>query len=155
MTSRQGRGAPRRSEARTHEFWRNVAHATLLLPLFLFGCSSLSFSPEDPPAAGPNPSYSKMIARRLSRFNDIDAYYGFEISDYRWMHSLKGWAWLTCVRFQDHDRTRTYALFLSGDDIVLDRFAVAADDCDARTYVPFALMIDGKKPTAGQLEPLY
>ena len=153
---RQGVLASRIPGACRRKLWHTVACATFLLPPFLFGCSSLSFAPENAPAAGPDPSYSKVIANRLYKFKDIDSYYGFEISDYRWLHSLKGWTWLACVRYQDHGRTRTYALFLSKDDIVLDRFAVAADGCDAQNYVPFALMTNGAKPTsAGALEPLY
>jgi hypothetical protein len=37
------------------------------------------------------------------------------------VHSIKGWTWLTCVRFREQGRVRNYALFLDGNQIVDDR----------------------------------
>jgi hypothetical protein len=43
---------------------------------------------------------------------------------------------LTCVRFREQGRVRSYALFLDGNKIVHDRFAVQTDSCDLQTYTP-------------------
>ena len=100
--------------------------------------------------------------RRRQRRNDADrpgpvlsaggcdpnysAYDSFEISDPRWVHSIKGWTWLTCVRFRDQGRVRSYALFLDGNKIVDDRFAVQTDSCDLQAYYPFERMPTGLDP---------
>jgi len=142
--------------ALTRKLPLKIAASALAIPLMLSGCSSLAFAPEDAPAAGPDPSYNTLIAKHLRKFEDINSFSGFEISDFRWIHSVKGWSWLTCIRFQDRGRIRTYALFIKDDDVVLGRFAVETDACAVQTYVPFAPMPDVRRPgTAGELEPLY
>jgi len=67
-------------------------------------------------------------------------------SDPRWVHSIKGWTWLTCVRFREQGRVRNYALFLDGNQIVDDRFAVQTDNCDLQTFYPFERMPTGLAP---------
>ena len=68
------------------------------------------------------------------------------------MNSIKGWTWLICVRFREpakpeaeqielennsnyrpQDRVHSYALFLDGNKVVDDRFAVQTDSCDLQT----------------------
>lgn len=135
---------------------RNAARAALLLPLVLMGCSSVALPTEEAPAAGPKPAYSKTIADRLRTFKDYATYDSFEISEFRWVHSVNGWNWLTCVRFQDHGRRRTYALFLKDDAIVNSRFAVESDGCDTQGYSPFDLAGGQSRPAnAAGLAPLY
>jgi hypothetical protein len=120
----------------------NAARAAVLLPLVLPGCSSLSLPAEDAPASGPDPAYTKLVAKHMeNNFTDYESYDAFEISDFRWVHGLKGWNWLTCVRFLDKQgRRRTYALFIKKDEIVDGRYAVESDKCAAQTYASFALM---------------
>lgn len=134
-----------------------AARAALLLPLFLLGCSALSLPKEDAPVSGPDPKYNALIATHIKRsFKDYASYEAFEISDFRWVHSVKGWTWLTCVRFQDKGRRLTYALFIKEDDIAEDRYAVVTDACDAQNYSPFALLTGTKSySSGGLLEPLY
>ena len=135
---------------------QNAARAALLLPLVLPGCSSLAQPEEGAPAAGPDPTSGKLIAKHLQSFKNADTYSSFEISEFRWVHSIKGWSWLTCVRFQDHDRKLTYAVFLKADKIVDSRFAVEADGCGTQTYSPFEQMPNIAKPADGYvLEPLH
>jgi hypothetical protein len=121
---------------------QNAARAALLLPLVLPGCSSLSLPAEDAPASGPDPTYNRLVADHLeAAFKDHDSYDAFEISDFRWVHGLKGWNWLTCVRFLDKEgRRRTYALFIKKDEIVDSHYAVESDKCAAQTYAPLVLM---------------
>jgi hypothetical protein len=72
------------------------------------------------------------------------------------VHSVGGWSWLTCVRFQDRGHRRTYAVFLREKGIIENRYAVQADGCDTASYVPFDLMTGAaKSPGTGALEPLY
>ncbi len=150
LTLRKQLGAP--------TYLQNAAYAALLLAFVVAaGCSSLTASREDAPASGPDPASNALVANRLkSTFKDHASYDAFEISDYRWVHSVGGWSWLTCVRFQDRGHRRTYAVFLRGKDIIESRYAVQADGCDTASYVPFDLMTGAARPAnAGVLEPLY
>jgi hypothetical protein len=111
------------------------------------------------PVAGPDPSYRKVVATHLKQvLKHPSAYDSFEISDPRWVNSIKGWTWLICVRFREpakpeaeqiglennlnyrsQDRIHSYALFLDGDKIVDDRIPVQTDSCYLQTYYPFEL----------------
>jgi hypothetical protein len=94
-----------------------------------------------------DPSYREVVAARLkSVLKNYDSYDSFEISDPRWVHSIKGPAWLTCVRFRDQGRLRNFASFLDGKSVVDDRFAVQTDDCDLQTYYPFDRVPTGLNP---------
>jgi len=132
--------------------------ALLLLALAVLpACSSIALPREDPSGSGDDPASTKLIADYLKgSFKDHAAYEAFEISGARWVHSLKGWSWLTCVRFQDHGRARRYAVFISKGAVVDGRYAVESDACDAQTYAPFPVMMEGVKPVSpGAQGPLY
>jgi hypothetical protein len=87
---------------------------------------------------------------------DRPAFEGFEISGLRWVHSLKGWSWLTCVHFLDHGHLRTYALFMQNDVVVEGRYAVQSDSCAAQSYTPFDIVTGVLgRPTAPELRALY
>ncbi len=136
---------------------QNAACAALLLALAVAaGCSSVTGSDETP-ASAPDPAYNTLVANRVKgSFKDHASYDAYEISDYRWVHSVIGWSWLTCVRFQDHGHRRTYALFIKDNQIVDSRYAVGTDGCDTGSYSPFDLITGAAKPaSAGGLEPLY
>ena len=129
------------------------AAAALLLPAFvalsaaLSGCSGLAAGNAEMALSTPDPSYREVIAAHLKRvLKNYAAYDEFEISDPRWVHSIKGWTWLTCVRFRDQGRVRSYALFLDGNRIVDDRFAILTDSCDLQAYYPFERMPTGLNP---------
>ncbi len=150
MTSKKQQGAP--------AYLQNAGYAALLLALAVAaGCSSLTVSAEDAPASGPDPTSNALVANRVkSAFKDHASYDAFEISDYRWVHSISGWSWLTCVRFQDRGHRRTYALFIKANEIIDTRYAVQADGCDTLSYAPFDLMTSAARPaSAGALQPLY
>jgi hypothetical protein len=71
------------------------------------------------PESPPDPSYQGVIANYFkTTFKNYASYEAFEISSPRWVHSFQGWNWLTCVRFVDRDRRRTYVLVLNGTNIV-------------------------------------
>jgi hypothetical protein len=131
---------------------RRAARA-LLLPLYLglcatlSGCAGLAAGNADLPLAGPDPSYRETVANHLKKvLKNYSLYDSFEISDPRWVNSIKGWAWLTCVRFRDQGRVRNYAIFLNGNRVVDDRFAVQTDSCELQTYYPFERMPTGLAP---------
>lgn len=123
----------------------------------LAGCGGLPPLPAGTTAAGPNPASNKLVADRIKdTFSNYASYDGYEISDYRSVHSVKGWTWLTCVRFQDHGQTRTYALFIKGSAIVDSRYAVQTDGCATQSYSPFSLTSGQTSPAnTGALAPLY
>jgi hypothetical protein len=135
----------------------NAAGAALLLPLVLLGCSSAALPREDAPESGPDSAYRKIIADRLKEsFTDIGGASGFEISDVRWVHTMNGWSWLSCVHFQDHDHRRTYAFFIRDNKIVGGRYAVETDGCGTLSYAPFDLMPNAARPAGGiELAPLH
>ncbi len=150
LTSRKQQGAS--------TYLQNAAYAALLLALAAAtSCSSLPVSTTDVPPSGPDPAYDGVVANRVkSSFKDYASYEAFEKSDYRWVHSVGGWGWLTCVRFQDRGHRRTYALFLRENTIIENRYAVQTDGCDTASYVPFDLMTGAARPAnAGALEPVY
>jgi hypothetical protein len=132
------RKGPADSGPLRHAGWAAVP---LLVAAILAGCSELAATNEEAPTSGPDPSYRKAIADRLkSAFKAYASYDSFEISEPRWVHSYRGWTWLTCVRFQDHGHQRTYALFHNANAVVDDRYAVQTDDCDRQAYAPFERM---------------
>ena len=64
----------------------------------------------------------------------------------------QGWAWVTCVRFEDKGHPRTYAVFIKDGKVIDSRYAVQTDACNTQTYAVF----DAMGPTrAGTLGPLY
>jgi hypothetical protein len=135
-----------------------VAILSLLLAVLttgpLGGCAGLAGSIEAPPS-GPDPSYNKLIGTHLSAlFKDRAAYNSFEISDYRWVHTVKGWNWMACVRFLDHGHPRTYAVFVAGNKVVNSRYAVQIDDCGGPAYTPIDIG-SGSMPVPGALAPVH
>jgi hypothetical protein len=134
-----------------------AAVLTGLLAGLLAGCSGLAATNEEIPATGPDPALNKAVATYINNtFKDRSAYDAFEISDYRWVHTTKGWNWLTCVRFQDHGHPRVYAVFVKETGVVDGRYAVLTDNCAAPAYAPFDLMTGGGSVTLpGALAPLH
>jgi hypothetical protein len=65
---------------------------------------------------------------------------------------LKGWSWMTCVRFEENRHPRMFAVFIKDGKVIDSRYAVQIDDCNTQTYAAFGAM----GPTrAGVLGPLY
>jgi hypothetical protein len=123
--------------------------ALLLLAAGLAACSGLA-APNEEPQSALDPAYPERAAAYLrSQFKEYASYNSYEISDPRWVHSIRGWGWLTCVRFQDKDRRYSYALFLQSGQVVDGRYAVTTDGCDTQVYAPFNQM------TGGGLQPLH
>lgn len=118
---------------------RYWARVTLLLPLVLLGCSSVALPQTDAPPAEANPAaFHKIIGDYFKKtFKEIAMYQNFEISDARWVHAVKGWSWLSCIRFQERGHVRTYAVFIQTDKVVDNRYAVTTDRCSEQTYTPF------------------
>lgn len=145
----------KRQSART-SFWRAAGAALPLALAVLPGCSDVALPREDMPGAEANTSYNGLVANYLRvTFKDRASYNAFEMSGSRWVHSVKGWNWLVCVRFQDHGHHRTYALFIKDNAVVDGRYAVQTDGCDAETYSPFDLGGTMRPAGAGVREPLY
>jgi hypothetical protein len=138
---------------------RRAIHAAPLLALTLLpGCNGIALPPqEDAPAMGADVAYAKLVADRIrATFKDHAAYAAYEISAPRWVHTLRGWNWLVCVRFQDHGRQRSYAVFVKGGAVVDSRYAVQTDACDLQAYAPFDVMFGAMRPTSvGAQEPIY
>ena len=129
-----------------------LAAALVILP----GCSELA-QPSEAAAPPAPPAYVSLAANYLlSTLKDRTPYADFEISAPRWVNSMKGWAWLACVHFQDRGHLRSYALFIQDNAVVDARFAVETDRCETQTYTPFDLVTgEFGRPTAPVQSPLY
>jgi len=129
-------------------FWPGAILALLLcLTASLTACSGLAAPNEEAPPAPPVPNYRQLVAEKLrAAFRDYVAYDNFQIAEPRWVHSMRGWSWLICVRFEDHGRPRNYALYLQSDKFVDNRYAVESDGCNVQAYAPFELMATGLQP---------
>ncbi len=137
--------------------WPVARRAAPLLALSrVAGCSDVTLPKVAMPATSANPSYTRIANYLKNRMKDIAAYDSFEISDPRWVHSINGWTWLACVRFQDHGHRRTYAFLFTDEQVVDSRYAVQTDACDAQTYSPFDLTTGARRSTAiSDQGPLY
>ena len=142
---------------RYRAFSQFAARAALLLALVLPGCSDLALPKGEMPAAGVEPTVTTLVANHFKGiFKDHASFQAVEISGFRWVHTVKGWSWLACVRFQDHGHPRTYSVFI-GDGAVVDyRYAVETDECDIQTYSPFDLATGAIIPASiGAQQPIY
>jgi len=131
--------------------------AVLLLFLALFpSCSEIARPNDTEPPPVP-PSYVSSAANYFqSAFTDRAAYDDFEIAPPRWVHSLKGWSWLACVRFLDHGHLRNYALFIQNSVVIDGRYAVETDACGTQTFTQFDVVTGTLgRPTAPKQPALY
>lgn len=129
-----------------------------MLALVVTGCSELALSTEDAPAGSVDPggATTVVVDRLKSVFKDPASYQAFELSGLRWVHSLKGWSWLACVRFQNHGHQRFYAVFVKDNAVTDDRYAVETDGCQTQSYVPLDLGLGTTRPAAfGIQQPIY
>jgi hypothetical protein len=119
------------------------------------GCSQIAL-PNDATPALP-PPYVSIAAKYLqSTLKDTSIYDGYEISGLRWVNTVKGWAWLACVRFDDHGHKRIYAIFIQDGAVSDAHYAVATDTCESQSYTQFDLMTGVLgRPTAPVQQPLY
>ena len=133
---------------------RHAAGAALLLLVTLLpGCSDVALPSEEMPASGAYPWYNDLVANHLKKtFTNRASYDAFAISAFRWVHSLNGWAWMTCVRFEDNGHPRTYSVFIKDGTVIDSRYDVQTDACNTQTYAVF----DAMGPTRARvLGPLY
>jgi len=79
-----------------------------------------------------------IVSRTPSR--NYATYELFEISEPRWVSSIRGWNWLVCVRFVDRGHRRNYALLLNGSTVVDGHYAYQTDNCGSQAYVVFEQM---------------
>jgi hypothetical protein len=134
--------------------WCAAAFFALLL---VSGCTELAMETEFRPVEGPDPSYHQLVADQMKKaFKDYPSYTAFEVSEARWVHTTKGWGWLSCVRFQDQGHQRSYAIMIKDKAVIDSHFAVVTDSCDAVAYAPLEIPT-GSVPLAGigRLSPLY
>jgi len=131
---------------------RRAAGTALLLTVLLLPLSDVSV-PQEMPPSGPGSGYNKIVADYLKGiFKNRATYDAFAISTFRWVHSFKGWTWMTCVRFEDNGHPRTYVVFIQDGKVIDSRFAVQIDACNTETYAGFAAMGPSRP---GVLGPLY
>jgi hypothetical protein len=121
-----------------------IAHSVQPCAIAQSGSSAVvqsgAIAQSEPPSA-PDPSYRDVIAYCFkTTFKDYATYELFEISEPRWVSSIKGWNWLVCLRFVDRGHRRSYALLLNGSAIVDGHYAYQTDNCASQAYVVFEQM---------------
>lgn len=138
-----------------HEAARRLLLAIALIALP--ACSDIALPREAGAQPGAEPAYASLAAKHLETvLKEPGAYDDFEISGLRWVHSIKGYAWLACVHFHDHGHLRSYALFIQNNAVVDGRFAVETDACESQTYSQFDLVTGVLgRPTAPVQPALY
>jgi len=108
-------------------------------PCAIAQSGSMGATAQSEPPSGPNPSYRDIIAYCFKNtFKNYATYELFEISEPRWVSSIRGWNWLVCVRFVDRGHRRNYALLLNDSTVVDGHYAYQTDNCGA--YVVFEQM---------------
>jgi hypothetical protein len=135
-----------------------VAALLSALAMMVQGCSSMAVpGGATPPAEGVDPAYVKFIATYMkNNFKELSPYDPAEISTPRWVESVKGWTWFTCVHFMEHGHRRTYSLFFNQTAVVDARYVVLTDGCGKQTYSPFDLTSSGVRSGAiGDNGPIY
>ena len=119
---------------------RHGAGVAFLLIVGLLPLSNVAV-PQEMPTSEPDPSYNGLVAKYLKdNFKNLASYDAFAISAFRWVSSLKGWSWMTCVSFEENRHPRTYAVFIKDGKVIDSRYAAQIDDCNTQTYAPFGAM---------------
>jgi hypothetical protein len=133
--------------------FRHAAGAAFLLIVALLPLSDVAVTQEVPTTPEPDPGYNDLVAKHLKdTLKNLASLDAFAISTFRWVSSLKGWSWMTCVRFEENRHPRIFAVFIKDGKVIDSRYAVQIDDCNTQTYATFGAM----GPTrAGVLGPLY
>ena len=98
--------------------------------------------------AGPEPAYRFIIANGLSDIIGPPSLAGtLAISGVRRVSSLKGAAWVACLKTQHLPLPpRHYAVFIQRGRIVNSRLSVVIDQCELQTYAPFNWAADATSP---------
>jgi hypothetical protein len=114
----------------------------LVLVLMLGGCSSsseivLNWSGGPVPDLS-EPDHRRVVAENIRKIFPNQTPNGeMHISGVRPVDHLKGPAWLTCLKIDNHTRPQYYAIFIQGAKIVDWRAALVIDQCYRDTYLPF------------------
>ena len=99
----------------------------------------------DNPAGAPPPFRKLITANVVAIFGDASRAQGMKISGVRRVDSLKGPAWLVCVRTMSDGRALDYAVFIQDEKIVDSRLAVRGDHCEAEALEPFGVFTDSQR----------
>jgi len=84
------------------------------------------------------PNHRAVVANNIGTIvGDPSKLGGFEISGPRRADSMKGAAWLVCLKSNVQTQPRYHAAFIQNDKLVDSRLAVTIDQCEAQSYTPF------------------
>ena len=123
---------------------------SILLAVTLAGCSFSGLLPNwvSADVAGPEPAYRFLIANKIMDIlGDPGSAGSLEISNLRRANSLKGAAWLVCLKARKFLLLpRYYAVFFQREQIVDSRLSVLIDQCELQTFVPFDWSSDASNP---------
>jgi hypothetical protein len=145
----------RRDEAQTSRLRALLRPPALFAALsILVDCSSVPLLDSAEPAVAP--PYGTLVSDALKKFKDYASYSNFEISGARWVHSVTGWNWLICVRYDDASHQRYYSFFIENNKVVNQHYDIVTDQCAAQQYVPFdATTGTVGSPTPVRQQPIY
>jgi len=117
-----------------------------MVAALLAGCSlsEVALSPQND-IAGPTPNYRKLITAQLASIvGEGRRPQGLRISAPRRVDSVKGIAWLVCLRADADTQPLDYAILIQEERIVDSRTAARTDQCYAQLYEPFGVFVDSQ-----------
>lgn len=119
----------------------------LLLTLLLSGCARWDVEPsaQSRALAELEPPYRKLVSGGLVQIvGKTASAQGMQISRLRRVDSIRGPAWLVCLRTRADAAVRDYAVFIQEERIVDSRLAVRADRCDEQAFEAFGVYTDSQ-----------
>ena len=122
---------------------RGLPYAVALL---LAGCSLSEVAPlPQPDLSGPSPNYRKLIAPSVAGIvGDVKRVRTMQISRARAVNSMKGPAWLVCLRADVDVKVLDYAILIQEEQIVDSRIAARTDQCQDQDYEPFGAFLESQ-----------
>src|SRR4029078_11975552 len=111
----------------------------LALTATLAGCAAtqvLENSTTPLADALPEPNYHRIVGENLNKICPKQPEGEPEISGLRPVQTLKGPAWLTCLRIDPGGNPQQYAIFIQDNAVVDWRVAVVVDQCHKEAYSP-------------------
>jgi hypothetical protein len=106
----------------------------------LTGCSDITSAVDASAVTEGTANYRPLILAKFKEgFKDFATFTSFEMSDPRFVHSMIGPVWLTCVRFETQKQRRYYVFSIQNNQIVGSRYEVQTDECGKQSYMPVDL----------------
>jgi hypothetical protein len=121
----------------------------LALAAALGGCAATEVLQNSTTPLGDAPSepnYRRIVSENLKKIFPTQPEGDPEISGLRPVQTVKGPAWLTCLRIDPGGNPQQYAIFIQDNTVVDWRVAVVIDQCHKEAYSPLPPLEPEKPP---------